>query len=103
MRRDRVAGEPGLHKYALRIMLLCMRTTLDLNDDLLRRAKSLAAKRGVPLRRIVEDAIREFLRSRSVGPGPRYRLRWSTERGRIQPGVRLDDRDTLFDVMEGRR
>ncbi len=84
-------------------MLLCMRTTLDLNDDLLRKAKSLAAERGVPLRRVVEDALRAFLRSRSDGSGRRYRLRWSTERGRIQPGVRLDDRDALFDLMEGRR
>ncbi|RMD83977.1 MAG: DUF2191 domain-containing protein, partial [Candidatus Dadabacteria bacterium] len=61
-----------------------------------------AAERGVPLRRIVEDALRAFLRSRSGSSRQRYRLRWSTERGRIQPGVRLDDRDTLFDLMEGR-
>jgi hypothetical protein len=31
-----------------------------------------------------------------------YRLQWRPERGRIQPGVRLDDRDALFDLMEGR-
>jgi hypothetical protein len=30
-------------------------------------------------------------------------LRWSSERGRLQPGVNLDDRDALFDLMGGRR
>jgi hypothetical protein len=31
-----------------------------------------------------------------------YQLHWRPERGRILPGVRLDDRDTLFDIMDGR-
>jgi hypothetical protein len=29
-------------------------------------------------------------------------LQWRSDGGRIQPGVRLDDRDALFDLMEGR-
>ena len=82
-------------------MLLCMRTTLDISDPLFRQAKKRAADEGVPMRQIVESALRLYL-----GKGPRqarYELRWRTERGRLLPGVRLDDRDALFDLMEGRR
>jgi len=81
-------------------MLLCMRTTMDLNDTLLRQAKRQAVAEGIPLKEVVERALRQYL-----GKGPakgKYKLRWRTERGRILPGVRLDDRDALFDLMEGR-
>lgn len=79
-----------------------MRTTIDINDELFREAKRRAAKEGTPLRVIIENALRAHLGSRPAGQ-PRYRLRWRTESGRLQPGVRLDDRDALFDLMEGRR
>lgn len=80
-----------------RDMLLCMRTTLDLNDELLRAAKRLANREGTTLKAVVERALRSLLK-----PAPRkgYRLRWRTERGRLLPGVILEDRDALFDVME---
>jgi hypothetical protein len=77
-----------------------MRTTIDVNDRLLSLAKEAAARRGVPLREIFEQALRAFLEPKPRRPG--YRLTWRTERGRIQPGVRLDDRDALFDLMDQR-
>jgi hypothetical protein len=72
-----------------------------LNDELLRLAKKRAADEGRPLRAILEDALRALLQNRPPGAG-RYRLQWRTERGALRPGVRLDDRDNLFEVMEGR-
>ena len=83
-------------------MLLCMRTTIDINDRLLRDAKRRAAEEGTTLRRVMEKALRAYLHQRSAKGGD-YELRWRTECGRLQPGVRLDDRDALFDLMEGRR
>lgn len=80
--------------------LLSMRTTIDLNDDLLRRAKRRAAEEGVTLRQVVEAALRKHLCDTRARTG--YQLKWRTERGRVQPGVRLEDRDALFDLMEGR-
>lgn len=77
-----------------------MRTTVDLNDRLLRLAKQRAAARGVSLRELFEEALRAHLEPKPKRAG--YRLQWRTERGRIQPGVRLDDRDALFDLMDGR-
>ena len=38
-----------------------MKTTLDIKDDLLIRAKNLAKKTGKPLRAVVEDSLRMAL------------------------------------------
>lgn len=81
-------------------MLLCMRTTIDIADELLRQAKTRSADEGIPLRQVIESALRLYLLGRRGKGG--YRFRWRTEHGRVQPGVRLDDRDALFDLMEGR-
>jgi hypothetical protein len=82
-------------------MLLCMRTTVDLNDRLFRQAKRRAVEQGTTLRRVIEDALRSYLAGPKAAEG--YRLSWHTERGRVLPGVRLDDRDALFDLMDGGR
>lgn len=82
-------------------MLLCMRTTIDLDDQLFRQLKQTAARRGTTLRKLVN----EYLRVALARPErrTRYRFRWRTDPpGRIQPGVRLNDRDSLFDLMDGR-
>jgi len=82
-------------------MLLCMRTTIDLNDEVFRAAKRRALEEQRPLREIVEAALRAYLGK--AAPKGAYKLRWRTERGRVLPGVNLEDRDALWDAMEGRR
>lgn len=77
-----------------------MRTTVDLDDELLQRAKEQAARDKTTLRQVVETALRAHLWRRS---GPRYRFRWRSEIGRLRPGVRLDDRDALFDLTADAR
>ena len=81
-------------------MLLCVRTTIELDDPLFTRLKQEAAQRGTTLRKLVNDLLRRALAERPRQT--KYRFRWKTERGRIQPGVRLNDRDSLFDLMDGR-
>jgi hypothetical protein len=39
-----------------------MKTTLDIPDFIFRRAKSVAAERGIPLRQFVTEAVQEKLR-----------------------------------------
>jgi hypothetical protein len=90
-----------LHIYAEGNMLFCMRTTLEISDELFRLLKRRAADDGTPLRQVVENALRFYLGKQNKRKG--YQLRWNTERGRLLPGVRLDDRDALFDLMDGRR
>jgi hypothetical protein len=48
-----------------------MKTTFDLPDTLLRRAKAIAAEQGRPLRDLVAEAISEKLKAPSAGGGKR--------------------------------
>ena len=78
-----------------------MKTTLNLDDDLVRAAKKRAVETERTLTEMVESGLREVLRAESA---PRScRLKWVVARGGAQPGVDLSDRDTLYDRMEGRR
>ena len=88
-----------MHKYVVCTMLLCMRTTLDISDELFRRAKLRAADEGVPLRSVVEAALRDYLSGKARRPG--YKLRWTPDKGELVPGVDLDDRNALHDRMNG--
>jgi len=88
-----------LHIYALINMLLCMRTTLDINDRLLAETKRLAAKRGVSLKAIVEEALRERLLSRGSERRSKVRLPVFSGNG-LQPGVDLTDNSALLEVMD---
>lgn len=42
-----------------------MKTTLEIPDAIFRRAKSVAAERGIPLREFVTEAVRDKLASRN--------------------------------------
>ena len=84
-------------------MFFCMRTTLNLDDELMREVKRRAAETGENITRIIEKALREnFRREQSLKQKP-FRLKWVTVRGRIQPGVDLTDRDALYERMEDRQ
>lgn len=78
-----------------------MRTTLDIDDHVLRKAKQLAAREGKTLTRLIEEALRERIERphRSARP---FRLRLLTKKGRPLSGVNLADRDALYERMEGR-
>ena len=69
-----------------------MRTTLNLDDDLLRDAKRLAAERGTTLTAVMEDALRIVVR-RVEKPKPRKRRKLPTA-GKpgagFMPGVDLN-------------
>jgi hypothetical protein len=76
-----------------------MRTTIRLDDDLLREAKVYAAARGLTVTRLIEDALREALaRRRTATARPRLRLRTFKGQG-LQPGVNLDSNAALLDLM----
>ncbi len=81
-------------------MLLHVRTTIEIGEELFRQLKRKAADEGIPIRQIIENALRVYLGKQTKRKG--YHLTWKPERGRILPGVRLDDRDALFDLMDGR-
>ena len=79
-----------------------MRTTINLDEALLARAKRMAAESGRTLTSVIEDALREALARRRFR-GTRERVRLPTFKGTgVQPGGDLDDSSALLDVMEGR-
>ncbi len=82
-----------------------MRTTVRLDENLLRQAKREAHQRGVTLTSLLEQGLRLVLaRSRPQAPAhPRVILPVSKARGGTLPGVDLNDSDALLDRMEGRR
>lgn len=84
-------------------MLICMRTTLNLDDRLFREIKRLAAETRQTLTAVIQDALRERLARRERSRGePRPPLPVYGGRG-LQPGVDLDSSAGLLDIMEGRR
>ncbi len=81
-------------------MLLCMaRTTLTIDDQLLRELKRKAAEEGRTLQSVTNDLLR---RSLLVRPQGAYQLRLRGWKATELPGVDLLDRDALFDLMDGR-
>jgi hypothetical protein len=79
-----------------------VRTTVRLDDGLLKEAKALAARSGRTLTDLIEEALRESL-ARQRRP-PLGRVELPTFRGEgLQPGVDLDDSSALADLMEGER
>jgi len=74
-----------------------MRTTIRLDDVLLRRAKAAAAVSGRSLNDLIVDAIRAALAPRA---SPGRVMEVPTYKGRgLQPGVDLDDSAALLDLM----
>ena len=85
-------------------MSICMRTTIRLDDDLLKRAKSLAVDTGRTLTGLIEDVLREALvrHQRSKVERPEE-VRLTTVKGRgLRPGISLDDTSHLLDLMDQR-
>ena len=66
-----------------------MRTSVDLNDRLLTAAKQAAAKRGVTLRDIIEQALRAYLEPSKRNEG--YRLDLRIVRGEALPDAPIHD------------
>ena len=82
-------------------MLVCMRTTLVIPDEIFRLAKKKAQEEGRTLSGIVADALRRALLPR-LRPKGAFVLKCRTFKGKVLPGVDLADRDSLYDRMEGR-
>jgi SAM-dependent methyltransferase len=75
------------------------RTTLDIDDGLLRELKKKAAAEG----RTLQAVVNEYLKRAAAAPsGPKFRLELTGWRADLRPGVDLFDRDKLLDLMDGR-
>jgi predicted transcriptional regulator len=80
-----------------------MRTTVRLDDDLLRQAKAVAARTGRTLTQVIEEALRESLARAGHAADLQERVELPTFAGRgVQPGVDLDSSEALLELMDER-
>lgn len=78
-----------------------MRTTLNLDDELLLAAKELAVKNRTTLTAVIKDALRDKLRAPDEAEHlPPAELPVSVMAGGVRPGVDLDDTAALLDLLE---
>lgn len=82
-------------------MLLCMRTTIDINDALLAATKSHAARDQKTLKAVVEQALRDFLSGPSRSPSNAPPIPVFRGLG-VQPGVDLTNNAALEDLMNAK-
>jgi plasmid stability protein len=76
------------------------RTTLAIDDDLLKRIREKAVREGRTLQGVANDLLRQALVQQRPKSKAKLTLRgWKAVE---QPGVDLLDRDKLFDLMDGR-
>jgi len=81
----------------------CMKTTVELPDDLLLQAKRKALENRTTLRRLVERALRqELMGGKPPARHPR-RIRWITSPGGLPPGLDLSDRTEMWDWIKRER
>ena len=78
-----------------------MKTTLDIHDDLLAKAKALAAKEQTTLTKMVEEGLALRLRSRKVPiPGALKDLPVSTRRGGLREDIDGTSNQSLLDAAD---
>jgi Bacterial antitoxin of type II TA system, VapB len=76
-----------------------VRTTVNIDDNLLAEAKVLAARTSRPLGAVVDDALRAMFR-RGADEHGRKEFRLPTHgTGGLQAGIDLEDKDALAEVM----
>ena len=75
------------------------RTTLKLDEPILRRLKQQAAAEGSTLQDVTNQILRRALAKQERVP---YSLRLTGWDAAVQPGVDILDRGALFDLLDGR-
>lgn len=78
------------------------RTTLRLDDELLRKSKAVAARRGITLTRLVEESLREKLEKNHEAGRTRRRVELPIFEGGgwVRPGIDINDSKALSDLLD---
>lgn len=76
-----------------------MRTTVDIDDVILRDLKRLQQREGKSLGRLISDLLAQALQKRKSAKTPPKSARWITKA--MGSRVDLADREALYRAMEG--
>ena len=79
-----------------------MKTTLDLEDELVIAAKKRAAEERTSLKAIVERGLRAELKRSKARSGSRKVIRWVTVDGGLAVDLDVSDRAGMHDWLRGR-
>jgi hypothetical protein len=79
-----------------------MKTTLNIDNELLKKTREYALSTGNTLTKVIEEGLWNVFRRKESKQKRKYKLKWQTVKGKISKGVDLSDRDSLYDKMEGR-
>lgn len=82
-------------------MLLHMRTTILLDDELYREAKKAAADQGCTFTQLVSDSLRWVLARREEGDEEREFDLPVWEGTGLRPGVDITNSAALLDILDG--
>ena len=77
-----------------------MRTTVRIDDQLLREAKQYALEKGCTLTKLLEQSLNETLARSKHHPQNKSISLPTAGKGGLQPGVDLDDSASLLDIMD---
>jgi hypothetical protein len=77
-----------------------MRTTLSIDDDVLEKAKAAAAKRRLPFRTVINEALRAGLKTLGTPP-PAVPYRTHAQKLGLKAGRNLDNIQELLAQVEG--
>jgi len=75
-----------------------MRTTLDIDDPILQKLKTIQARDGRSLGRLVSDLLAQALAGEVKEAAPRY-FTWAASPGPLR--VDLADKDAVHEALEG--
>jgi predicted transcriptional regulator len=77
-----------------------MRTTVRLDDTLLKEVKRFAIENNQTLTSVIEEALKEKLARREVAKEQKP-FRLITAKGRLRPGINISDNTAVRDIMDG--
>ena len=75
-----------------------MRTTVDIDDPVLKDLKKIQQKDGRSLGRVISDLLAQALGERKSGKGPTRPPQWISKT--MGARIDLEDRDALYAAME---
>jgi len=97
--RLQAPGRPLLDSHIYGYMVSRMKTTVDLPDELLIRAKQRAAELRRPLRALLVEGLRAQLAPRPARRARRRRIRWVTVDGGLPPKLDVADRARMHEWL----
>jgi hypothetical protein len=77
-----------------------MRTTIDIQDDVLQKAREVSARSGVTLSVLVSDALRRSLAEREAPKQPVHLTVYVPRISGVLPGVDITDNASLWEILD---